>query len=134
MHSTFKIDTRQKLIAVPVKGEKVDDHFGHCELFLLFKINDQNEIASTISMDSPLGCGCKSNLTELLVAQGVTHLLAGNMGEGAIRKIRDAGIQVTRGCTGNAADVVHLFLGGKLTDSGITCAHHNHGESHVCNH
>lgn len=134
MDSTFKIDNRQKLIAIPVKGDRVDDHFGHCEQFLLYKISNQNEIISTIAMDSPLGCGCKSNLTELLVAQGVTHLLAGNMGEGAIQKIRGAGISVIRGCKGNPTELVHDFLQGKLTDSGLTCAHHNHGEEHVCKH
>ncbi|RPJ16200.1 MAG: dinitrogenase iron-molybdenum cofactor biosynthesis protein, partial [Desulfobacteraceae bacterium] len=31
-------------IALPSKNNRIDDHFGHCEYFTVFTVNDNNEI------------------------------------------------------------------------------------------
>ena len=33
-------------IAVPSNGNRVDEHFGHCEYFTVFSVNDKKEIVS----------------------------------------------------------------------------------------
>jgi len=45
-------------------------------------------------------------------------------------------IDFVRGCSGNVYTLAEMYLGGKLTDSGISCAQHehHHGEGHTCGH
>lgn len=119
-------------IAVPTKGNLIDDHFGHCEAYTIFNINTNKEIASTEILPAPQGCGCKSNIASVLQDIGVTIMLAGNMGNGALFVLNNHGIDVYRGNSGNAEQIVKDFLNGNISDSGIGCQHH--GEGHTCNH
>jgi predicted Fe-Mo cluster-binding NifX family protein len=68
---------------------------------------------------------------------GVSLMLAGGIGAGAINVLAAHGIDVVRGCSGNVDEVVNLYLNGELSDSGESCNHHSHhhGEhGHTCNH
>lgn len=56
---------------------------------------------------------------------GVKVLLAGNMGEGAVRVLSNAGIEVLRGCSGDVKTVALNWLNGSLVDSGDLCDHHD---------
>lgn len=117
-------------IALPATGNKVDGHFGHCEQFVVFTVNESKEITAQQRIDPPCGCGCKSNIVAILADMGVTVMLAGNMGEGAVQVLGQAGIQVVRGCQGDVTEVVRAYLDGAIADSGIGC--HQHG--HDCGH
>lgn len=119
-------------IAVPTRGDIVDDHFGHCEAYSVFTIDNDKNIENAELYPSPQGCGCKSNIASLLQEEGVTVMLAGNMGAGALNVLTGHGIKVYRGCSGNASKVVQDFLDGKIIDSGEGCDHHQEG--HQCNH
>ena len=114
-----------KKIAVPTREGAVDDHFGHCAYYTIFSINDQGEVIKTENLDSPQGCGCKSNIASVMQSMGITLMLAGNMGEGAYNKLNQHGIEVIRGCKGDVNDVVRAYLDGKLSDNGAGCADHN---------
>jgi predicted Fe-Mo cluster-binding NifX family protein len=124
-------------IAVPVTDKnQIDGHFGHCESYNVFTISDKNEIASVKNVGSPQGCGCKSDIASVLASDGVTIMLAGGIGGGAINVLNNSGIEVIRGCSGNAAEVVKLYLKGLVEDSGISCHQHeahNH-DGHKCSH
>ncbi|MBI9052208.1 MAG: NifB/NifX family molybdenum-iron cluster-binding protein [Bacteroidales bacterium] len=115
-------------IAVPTRDNFVDGHFGHCENYTIFTVNDNKEIVESEIMDSPQGCGCKSNIAGILQEKGVSFLLAGNMGEGALNKLNAFGINVIRGCSGDATELVKSYLDGNLNDSGESCSHH--GDHH----
>jgi predicted Fe-Mo cluster-binding NifX family protein len=124
-------------IAVPVTNDnKIDSHFGHCESYDIFTISDKNEITEVKNIESPMGCGCKSDIADVLASDGVTIMLAGGIGGGAINVLNSSGIEVIRGCSGGAADVVKLYLSGLVKDSGSSChineEHHDHG--HSCSH
>ena len=72
-------------IAVPVtKENQIDGHFGHCESYGVFTISEKNEILGMKNVGSPEGCGCKSDIASVLAADGVTVMLAGGIGGGAI--------------------------------------------------
>ncbi|MBE0556416.1 MAG: NifB/NifX family molybdenum-iron cluster-binding protein [Proteobacteria bacterium] len=114
-------------IALPSRQNQVDEHFGHCEYFTVFTVNDNKEILSEETVASPANCGCKSNIAQTLAEMGVTMLLAGNMGQGAVNVLNNCGIDVMRGCTGDVKGVAERWLSGTLTDSGIACALHEHG-------
>ncbi len=117
-------------IALPSRQNMIDDHFGHCEAFTIFTIDENKEIVSKEMLPSPAGCGCKSNIAQTLSEMDVSLMLAGNMGEGAVRVLDFSGIEVIRGCSGDVNDVVAKWLSGTLTDSGVGCD--AHGEGHSC--
>lgn len=122
-------------IAVPTRENKVDDHFGHCQAYTVFTINADNRIENTEVVPSPQGCGCKSNIASIFKQMGVTVMLAGNMGAGALNVLNNHSINVYRGCSGDVEQLVETYLKGKINDSGIGCSHHNEdGEEHQCNH
>lgn len=123
-------------IAVPVtKENQIDGHFGHCEFYKVYTISDKNEIAATKRVDSPQGCGCKSDIAAVLASDGVTVMLAGGIGAGAINVLNYSGIEVIRGCSGNASEVVELYIRGLIKDSGSSCRQHeaHHQNGHACN-
>lgn len=122
-------------IAVPVtKENQIDSHFGHCESYGVYTISDKNEITEFKTIESPQGCGCKSDIAGVLAADGVTIMLAGGIGGGAINVLNYSGIEVVRGCSGDAAEVVKLFLSGLVADSGSSCHQHesHHQDGHQC--
>jgi predicted Fe-Mo cluster-binding NifX family protein len=124
-------------IAVPVtKENQIDSHFGHCESYNVFTVSETNEITEVKNVASPQGCGCKSDIASVLASDGVSIMLAGGIGGGAINVLNNSGIEVVRGCSGDAKEVVKLYVSGLVKDSGSSChkheAHHNHG--HTCNH
>ena len=114
-------------IALPSRENQVDGHFGHCEYFTVFTINEDKEIISEEIVTPPAGCGCKSNIVTTLSEMGVTIMLAGNMGEGAVNVLNNNGIQVLRGCSGDVKTVTKSWIAGNLNDSNISCSAHEHG-------
>lgn len=126
-------------IAVPVTGNnQIDGHFGHCEFYSIFSISPEGKIGDAKIIPSLQGCGCKSNIAGVLAADGVTVMLAGGIGGGAINVLNNAGIEVIRGCSGDATEVVKLYITGSVADSGESChqheAHHAEGSGHKCSH
>jgi len=126
-----------KKIAVPSRGNMVDEHFGHCEAFTVYHIDEKNTIATKETVMSPQGCGCHSNIATDLASLGVTVLLAGGLGQGARNVLNQAGIEVYSGFYGPADEAVQSFLQG-YTGSNATCAehqhHHQHEHGHGCGH
>ena len=110
-------------IALPSQGTEVDEHFGHCQSFTIFGV-DENNIVSEEVLTPPPGCGCKSNIVPQLASMGVTVMLAGNMGGGAVSLLASHGIEVVRGCSGNVREVARAWLAGKVDDSGASCQSH----------
>ena len=118
-------------VAVPAQGGLVDEHFGHCKEFLVFAVSADGSLASEATIPSADGCGCKSGVAGTLAHAGVTHLVAGNMGEGAVRVLAAQGIEVVRGASGDARKAALAFAEGRLADSGIGCVGHNE-PGHEC--
>jgi len=130
-------------IAVPVTSDNhIDSHFGHCESYNVFTVSENKEISSVKKVKSPEGCGCKSDIAGVLAADGVTIMLAGGIGGGAINVLNNSGIEVIRGCSGKADEVVRLYLSGLVEDSGSSCqqheehhhGQHHHDHGHSCGH
>ena len=114
-------------IALPSDGTYVDEHFGHCQCFTIFDANNENKIISEETLTPPPGCGCKSSVIPQLASMGVSVMLAGNMGGGAVNLLASNGIRVVRGCSGNVRDVAQAWLAGQVADSGASCQAHNSG-------
>ncbi|HVN58732.1 MAG TPA: NifB/NifX family molybdenum-iron cluster-binding protein [Bacteroidales bacterium] len=124
-------------IAVPVTYDKlVDTHFGHCDSYAVYSLSETNEIVEVNTIKSPAGCGCKSDIAPRLASFGVSVMLAGGIGVGAVNVLNNNGIEVIKGCSGRAEEVVRKYIEGSVEDSGSTCDHH-HSHSpgeHTCHH
>ncbi len=120
-------------IAVPTIGDQIDQHFGHCEKYSVFTIDDKAIVAEEC-MASPAGCGCKSNMASTLAQSGVKILIAGGIGNGAVNVLAGNGIKTIKGASGAVRNAVELFLRGELEDSGDICSTHSHDPNHVCQH
>ncbi len=124
-------------IAVPTKeGNQIDNHFGHCEFYSIFTI-ENNKVVNKQILQSPQGCGCKSNIAYDLADMDVQVMLAGGIGNGAVNKLAEQKIEVIRNCSGDVDVLVNDYLAGKIHDGGSNCAAHDEHHSmdaHVCNH
>ena len=108
-----------KLIAIPTRDGMVDDHFGHCAYYTVVTIDEQNQVAKQERLDSPEGCGCKSNIASVMQEMGITLMLAGNMGMGAYNKLSAHSIAVIRGCQGKVDDVLMAVAAHGQMDSTV---------------
>ena len=118
-------------IALPTKeNNTIDSHFGHCAYFTVFTLDTGRQIVSEQRVASPVGCGCKSNIASTLAEFGVKVMLAGSMGDGAVRVLETNGIQVVRGCSGDIRNVAEKWISGDLKDSGLGCMIHGHECGH----
>ena len=117
-----------KTIAIPTRGKEIEDHFGQCEYYTIIKVTD-GSIVSKDEFKTPQGCGCKSNLAEILAEKGVQFMIAGNMGQGARNHLAAAGIDVMCGFSGNIDEAVQKHIKGFNGDNSV-CQHHEHHHGH----
>jgi predicted Fe-Mo cluster-binding NifX family protein len=61
------------------------------KMYTVFTIGKVTKIENSEIVPSPQGCGCKSNIASVLKEMGVTTLLAGNMGDGALNVLNRNG-------------------------------------------
>ena len=113
-------------IAVPTRDGVVDNHFGHCDHYTIFTVND-GVVKMKEILPSPQGCGCKSGIALVLRQKGVQVMLAGNIGEGAKNVLESNEIKVIRGCSGDIDKLVMDYLAGNVVDNGELCSHHECG-------
>lgn len=110
-------------IAIPTVGSRVDEHFGHARTFTIFSLGASNEILEEETFYPPSGCGCQSTVGVTMQAKGVSVMLVGNIGQGAITKMAEHGIRVVRGCEGEIKDVLAAWVAGTIIDQNILCNH-----------
>jgi predicted Fe-Mo cluster-binding NifX family protein len=58
----------------------IDSHFGHCESYCVFTISAKNKITDLKNVESLQGCGCKSDIANILASDGVKVMHAGGEG------------------------------------------------------
>lgn len=112
-------------IAIPTKGSMIDNHFGHCEYFTIIDLNEKKKIIATEKLETAKVCGCKSNLAEDLSQKGVTILLAGGIGGGAIEKLKMQNIEVIAGFKGSIENVIEDWQGNNYKSNFSICTEHD---------
>jgi predicted Fe-Mo cluster-binding NifX family protein len=121
-----------KKIAVPVDGNGVlDSHFGHCQFFEIFETND-NKIVSQLKVTPPPHE--PGVLPKWLVKEGVTDVIAGGIGDKAIKILNHFQINVHKGAPILYSNsLVESFLDETLQLSENNC-NHDHQHEHHHNH
>lgn len=113
-------------IAVASDNNTVSGHFGHCEGFTIYEVEDKN-IKDKTFIENP---GHKPGfLPKYLAEQKIDVIIAGGMGETAQSLFNENGIEVVVGATGNTEDVTKSFLNGDLKSTGSICTDHDHEDS-----
>ena len=117
-------------IAVACNGNLVSEHFGHCQQFALYEIDNQQVVNKQV-VDNP---GHKPGfLPVFLHEKGANVIIAGGMGEGAVNLFRQNNMEIMMGISGDADEAVERYLKGQLVSSESIChAHMHHGEG--CQH
>ena len=125
-------------IAVASEGNSVTQHFGHCANFNVFESENGKIIGSMSIQNGGHENGC---VPDFLTESGVTLVITGGIGGGAVEKLSRRGIDVITGAQGDAKAAVEAFLSGSLQSTGALCRehhdHHEHGHNghhHQCHH
>lgn len=117
-----------KKIAVACENQEVAQHFGHCEEFVIYDVENQT-IANKNAVANP---GHKPGfLPNYLNDLGVKVIIAGGMGQGAVDIFNDKNIEVIVGARGNVDAVMDKYLNNNLKSTNSVCHEHMH-EGH-CN-
>jgi ATP-binding protein involved in chromosome partitioning len=110
-------------IAIPVNGDCLDPHFGHCAKFALIDVAPESKTV-TSAMEIPAPEHQHGLLPPWLKERGVTVVIAGGIGVHARSLLRDASIEVITGAPAERADVlVRRYLDGTLVTVERTCDH-----------
>ena len=112
-----------KKYAVPVSSGKLSPHFGHCEHFDLFDVDEKSrKITGKDSVPSPEHQ--PGLLPRWLADRNVSVVIAGGMGPHAQDIFKQNGIEVVLGTLeGDPEKAVIDYLNGQLTTGDNVCDH-----------
>ncbi len=108
--------------AVPCAEGKLCMHFGHCQTFAIIDVDENNQITKTEEIVPPPHE--PGLLPKWLGERGVTHIIAGGMGQKAQSLFMQNSINVVVGAIeGTAAELVGQFLDNTLKTGTNACSH-----------
>jgi predicted Fe-Mo cluster-binding NifX family protein len=110
-----------KKIAIPVTDKVLSAHFGHCEKFYVYDIENEKVENETLLTPPPHEPGL---LPKWLGEQAVTDIIAGGIGQRAIDLFKINNINVFVGAPQvSPKEIVESHLNGSLTLKGNYCDH-----------
>lgn len=110
-------------IAVASDGKNVSGHFGHCEGFTIYNVENDKELKKEF-VKNP---GHKPGFLPVFLKDlGVEVIISGGMGETAQNLFKNNNIQVVVGATGFSDDSVQAYVAGNLKSTGSVCREHQH--------
>ena len=115
----------QMKIALPCMGTEIWQHFGHCENFMVYDV----ENGKIIREESVANPGHRPGfLPNFLADMGVEVVIAGGMGGGAVDIFNERQVEVVVGASGDAKKAVISYLNGELQTTGEVCHEHEHAD------
>lgn len=110
-----------KRIAIPMTGERLSPHFGHCEHFLIADIENNKVIAETRHAPPPHAPGV---YPQWLAGKGVHEVIAGGMGKRAIALFEQNDIHVHLGVPDSSYhELIKSYLSDNLVTGENGCDH-----------
>ncbi len=124
-------------IAIPTENGVLCPHFGHCQLFTIFEIEEDTKIIKSVESLTPpphdMGV-----LPAWLHELGCSHVIAGGMGGRAVALFQQNGMQVVCGAQVQKPEaLVKSFLENRLELGGNLCddpGFKSHGHDDCGNH
>lgn len=110
-------------IGIAAENNCVSEHFGHCEGFAIYEL-ENNLVKSKHFLSNP---GHQPGfLPRYLYEQGINIIISGGIGGGAIQLFNEKGIEIITGVSGNIDDIINNFIKGDLQSSQSICDKHEH--------
>jgi len=122
----------KKGIAIPLAGDLLSEHFGHCQAFAF--VDAENKSVTNITILDPPEHQ-PGTFPRWVADNGATDVIAGGMGPMAVNLFNEAGVNVFVGAPMDTpTNLVTNFLTGKLVLNANYCDHHDdhhhHGHHH----
>ena len=114
-------------IAVASVGTEVGGHFGHCEHFRIYTVEDGKILGEELVPNPEHKPGFLPNF---LGDMGVEVVIAGGMGAHAVSLFQQRNIKTMMGVQGDARTAVEQYLKGELKSTDAVCHHHDHEHEH----
>jgi predicted Fe-Mo cluster-binding NifX family protein len=112
-------------IAIASEGEQVTQHFGHCEHFVVYEV-ENGEVKNKESVKNP---GHKPGFLPVFLSErGVNVIVSGGMGGGAIDIFNEKNIEVIIGAQGSCDSLIAKYISGDLESTGSVCHQHEHSD------
>lgn len=110
-------------IALPVSDNKLCLHFGHCEKFEVFDVDEQTKkITARATFGAPPHQ--PGLLPRWLADKGVKCVIAGGMGSRAITLFKENGVNVITGASaGEPTAILQDYIDGRLATGANVCDH-----------
>ena len=99
-------------IAVAANGNVISDHFGLCENYIVFEVED----GKIISEEAHKNPGHAPGVTPpiFVASLGVDAAIGGTVAQGAIDVMKKGGVDVILGVSGDAKQAALEYAAGKL--------------------
>ena len=109
-------------IAIPTDKGQVSAHFGHCEHFTIYYVDEsQKKVISKDVIDNP---GHEPGFLPVFLAKhNVNCIIAGGMGSRAKQLFDQNNIQTITGASGIVDEVIQEYLAGNIVSKGNYCDH-----------
>jgi len=119
--------------AAGLSGE-VSGHFGHTPFFVVAELAEGRVMNSRCVASPGHGEGC--SMPGFVYSLGVSSVIVGGIGPGAVNGLARCGIEVIAGAAGNAGDALQSYAAGTLESGEPGCGGHGgHGHGgHSCGH
>jgi predicted Fe-Mo cluster-binding NifX family protein len=113
------------IVAIAKQGNEVAQHFGHCDGFELFRL-ENGLVGDFHFLENP---GHRPGfLPTFLAENNVNVIISGGMGASAQEMFKRSNINVVVGAAGEILDVINSYAKGELSSSDEICDLHEHAD------
>lgn len=113
----------EQKVAIPLDKSGLSAHFGESDQFVIFEINDGNVLHKNYVVPPPHKPGV---FPKWLADFGITHMLAGNIGQRAMDHFQHYGITVIAGVKQKPImELICDFINDQLTPGRNNCHRHH---------
>ena len=109
-------------IVVAAMGKMVARHFGHCENFIFYDVEDGKIVKEDIVPNPGHRPGFLPNF---LADRDCKVIISGGMGGGAVDIFNERDVEVIVGAEGDSRTAVEKYLAGELISTGSVCHEHD---------
>lgn len=110
-------------IAVTYEDGQVFQHFGRTQQVKIYEIDDGRIVSTQIVDTSEHGHGAMAGYVK---GFGATVIICGGLGDGARNSVKEAGLILVNGVSGDADAAVQAYIDGTLVRSGGDCGNRCH--------
>lgn len=119
-------------VAIPYENNQIFQHFGKSKQVIIYTI-ENNKVVEKEVID--LDLKPEQSIANFVKNLGVSTLIVGHLGQGAIDSITNEGLTLIRGINQPFEDTIQQFIDGTLQSSTDEVCNHDHeGHDHHHHH